>query len=132
VKDASDYLDHIRALILLENMVLHWQVVREEAQVQVGMLRHRLTLQNQQLLEIFERFIVVQNQVSVTRYSYHWQDEQGKLIKRWDNAPHHPTLPTHPHHLHEGSEEQILPNEQVTLLDVFAVIQQTFSRTERL
>lgn len=26
----------------------------------------------------------------------------GRLIKRWDNAPHHPELDTFPHHLHEG------------------------------
>ena len=37
-------------------------------------------------------------------YSYHWQDKRGKLIVRWDNAPHHRNLRTYPHHKHEGSK----------------------------
>ena len=31
-------------------------------------------------------------------YSYHWQDLQGNLIIRWDNAPHHKSLKTFPYH----------------------------------
>lgn len=34
-------------------------------------------------------------------YSYHWQDQSKKLIKRWDNAPHHKQIITYPHHVHE-------------------------------
>ncbi len=30
-------------------------------------------------------------------YSFHWQDEEGKLIARWDNAAHHPEIRTYPH-----------------------------------
>ncbi len=35
-------------------------------------------------------------------YSYHWQDSEGNLIVRWDNAPHHKNLRTYPHHKHKG------------------------------
>ncbi len=34
-------------------------------------------------------------------YSYHWQDKNGNLIVRWDNAPHHKQIKTYPHHKHE-------------------------------
>ncbi len=34
------------------------------------------------------------------RYSYHYQDASGDLIFRYDNAPHHPEVRTHPHHKH--------------------------------
>ena len=27
---------------------------------------------------------------------------------RFNNAPHYPAMPTHPHHLHAGTEENIL------------------------
>lgn len=30
------------------------------------------------------------------RYQYH--DEQGRLRFRYDNAPHHPQIASHPHH----------------------------------
>jgi hypothetical protein len=42
-------------------------------------------------------------------YKFHWQDSQGRLIKRWDNAPHHPEVEGFPHHLHDGSEENVIP-----------------------
>lgn len=27
-----------------------------------------------------------------SNYSYHWQDSQGKMLLRWDNAPYHPDV----------------------------------------
>ena len=49
-------------------------------------------------------------------YSYHWQDINNELITRWNNAPHHLKIKTHPHHKHvpdvtesyESSIEDIL------------------------
>ena len=35
-----------------------------------------------------------------TDYTYHYQDRQNNLIFRYDNAPHHPEVSTHPHHKH--------------------------------
>ena len=53
-------------------------------------------------------------------YSYHWQ-KGAKLIKRWDNAPHHKELPDFPHHVHEGGV--VLPGYAVNLTDVLAYIE---------
>ncbi len=39
-------------------------------------------------------------------YAYHWQDANGNLITRWDNAPHHPEIKTHPHHKHEPQTKE--------------------------
>ena len=36
-------------------------------------------------------------------YSFHWQDENDKLICRWDNSCHHRHLKTFPHHKHLGT-----------------------------
>ena len=38
------------------------------------------------------------------KYSFHWQDGQGSLRRRWDNAPHHPAFDNAPHHLHLADE----------------------------
>jgi hypothetical protein len=54
-------------------------------------------------------------------YAYHWQDEQYNLRVRWDNAPHHPHLITHPHHRHEGT--QIVSSKEITLQDVLKAIE---------
>jgi hypothetical protein len=33
-------------------------------------------------------------------YSYHWQNQHGELLLRWDNSPHHKHIKTFPHHKH--------------------------------
>ena len=33
-------------------------------------------------------------------YSYHYQDKEKVLIFRYDNAEHHPEIPSYPHHKH--------------------------------
>ena len=38
------------------------------------------------------------------KYAYHWQNREGQLRCRWDNAPHWPDVPTHPHHKHIMSD----------------------------
>jgi len=57
-----------------------------------------------------------------TKYSYHWQTHSGKLVCRWDNAPHHRTVPTFPHHKHKGNKEEVLPSKEVTLEQVLNII----------
>ena len=43
---------------------------------------------------------------------------QDLEISRWDNAPHHPAISTHPYHKHEG--ERIDPSIRVSIEDVLA------------
>ncbi len=40
-------------------------------------------------------------------YSYHYQNSQIELIFRYDNAEHHPEIPTFPHHKHLDKDEII-------------------------
>jgi hypothetical protein len=37
-----------------------------------------------------------------------WQARTGEMLLRWDNAPHHPEIPTHPDHRQEG--EEVVPS----------------------
>jgi hypothetical protein len=122
VKNAADYLGHVKALIALNRQVVHWKVVREEAQGDVGLLRYRLTLRDGGLLEMFERFQVVGGRLQVTKYSFHWQDIDGQLRKRWDNAAHHPEVLTHPHHVHDSTEANVLPHGPISAEEVLAII----------
>jgi len=122
VKDAADYLGHIKALIALDRQVVHWKVVREEAQGDVGLLCYRLTLRDGGLLEMFERFQVVGGRLQVTKYSFHWQDTDGQLCKRWDNVAHHPEVPTHLHHVHDSTEANVLPHGPISAEEVLTII----------
>jgi len=61
-------------------------------------------------LELFEYVTESGGQIRLAKYSFHWQDAQKQLVRRWDNAPHHPNLPNSPHHVHEenGQAREIL------------------------
>jgi len=122
VKDAGDYLTYIKALIVADPQVVRWTLVREEAQGNMGLLRYRLTIRDGGMLEMFERFQVVDGRVQVAKYSFHWQDSTGQLLKRWDNAAHHPEIKTSPHHFHDGAEETVLPHKSISAEEVLTLI----------
>ena len=69
---------------------------------------------------LFVRELITQSE---SKYSYHWQTKNGKLICRWDNAPHHPHLATSPHHKHEGAKQNVAPSQEITLETVLPVIE---------
>ena len=54
-------------------------------------------------------------------YSYHWQDQDGSLRIRWDNAPHHDGLRTFPHHKHSPQLEE---SKEMNLEDVMMEIRE--------
>lgn len=122
MKDAAAYLASIKARIVAHPQVMRWVIVREEAQSDVGLLRYRLTLRGGGLLEMFERFQVVRGRAQVTRYSFHWQDVAGQLLKRWDNAAHHPEIPTFPHHVHDGAEANVHCHGPISVEEVLTLI----------
>ncbi|MBN2090455.1 hypothetical protein JW964_12650 [candidate division KSB1 bacterium] len=67
--------------------------IEEEA---IEFLRLKVEFNDNSLLHIRESLAL-----GKSKYSYHWQKANGDLIIRWDNAPHHPEIKTHPFHLHD-------------------------------
>ncbi len=63
-------------------------------------LRIRIRFANGYLLEMNEAVIVENGQVSHLGYRYHFQDQDNRLVFRYDDAPHFPNLPSFPHHKH--------------------------------
>ena len=41
------------------------------------------------------------------KYAYQWQDKNGKLLIRWDNAGHWKNISTFPHHKHIERVENV-------------------------
>jgi hypothetical protein len=122
VKEADDYLAFVKALIIANSQVTGWKAIREEAQGDLGLFRYRVTFQDGSLLEMFERFQIVNGKPLVAKYRFHWQDAAGRLLKRWDNAGHHPQVSTHPHHVHDGSEENVNSYEPLSAEQVLEMI----------
>lgn len=79
------------------------QLVFNNLSNQQGTIRGQLRFFDGSILDFGEVVILQNRQIVKLRYSYHYQDESGELIFRYDNAPHYPKLPTHPHHKHVGT-----------------------------
>ena len=61
------------------------------------------------------------NDAKDRNYSYHWQDNAGELILRWDNSPHHRHLKTFPHHKHKKGS--VVESFEISLEEVLAYIE---------
>ncbi|MBI1878622.1 MAG: hypothetical protein HYR94_10415 [Chloroflexi bacterium] len=77
--------------------------VREIMPGQAGIIEGRLRFWDSSLLE-FTETLTEQGVVLIkTDYAYHYQDAMDTLIFRYDNAPHHAEIATHPHHKHAST-----------------------------
>jgi hypothetical protein len=52
--------------------------------------------------------------VARLKYRYHYEDPDGRLVFRYDNAPHHPEVETFPHHKHL-SDGRVVPSVEQSL-----------------
>ena len=71
-----------------------------------GVVEGRLRFWDGSLLRFAENIAMRGVSLVKLRYSYHYQDRDGKLRFRYDNVPHHPEIATHPHHKHVGASER--------------------------
>ena len=120
----SVYFDRVLLTALGSPKVKRVEQVRREhdATGRIGFMRYRLTLMNDDLLELTEHVEVQAGELVATKYRHHWQNQEGVLIKRWDNAPHYPQIVSFPHHLHDGSEANVMAHPPVDALQVLRLV----------
>lgn len=84
--------------------------VEEVLSDRLGAIAGRLRFHDGSLLE-FDETVIGRGVVLVkTDYAYHYQRADGTLVFRYDNAPHHPEVPTYPDHIHiEGRVDAAEP-----------------------
>jgi len=84
-------------------------------------LRVEIGLIDKSVLHVRETII----EENIRKYSYHWQNDRGKLIVRWDNAPDW-EVETFPHHKHIG--DGIESSYERTLEQVLKIISSDFEK----
>ncbi len=94
------YLDEIEQLLLNYSDIYIEEYKAVILTPERANLRLRVRFAFKYLLAISEVLVVVDNQITYIDYRYHFQDEQNKLIFRYDSTPHFPDLPSFPHHKH--------------------------------
>ncbi len=88
----NKYSDIIDSIISFE----FFEVTPDE-----GFIRGGILFIDGSKLRFFEYIVVsATGIVKKLKYRYHYEDPNGELIFRYDNAPHHRQLKTYPHHKH--------------------------------
>ena len=52
------------------------------------------------------------------------------MIKRWDNAKHHPEIKTFPFHMHPGEEKEVKESGAMELFDVLKILETGAEKTD--
>lgn len=99
-------------------IVSNYEVLEFQEDTESFLLKLKIEFKNKS--ELFARESINRK---LRKYSFHWRSENGQLIMRWDNAKHHKELSTFPHHRHEYSEENVLENIEVGLIDILKLIE---------
>jgi hypothetical protein len=116
------YLRQIDELLSASPMVSDVEILRRSIRdtefERVLNYRYRVMLADGGFVEMTERVLEARGVLEVTRFRHHWQDGNGRLIKRWDNAPHHPEVDTFPNHLHDRAEDRVVGHPAINGLEV--------------
>lgn len=123
----DQYLDRIQNILYSRQEIIieHLQIT-ETVPDQKGLVYARLRFWDNSLLEFTESLVEHGVMLTKSNYAYHYQDANNKLIFRYDNAPHHSEISTHPHHKHtRGKVEAAEPPH---LNDVLREIDQLLYR----
>jgi hypothetical protein len=93
--------------------------IDEQSDIEVFVEGH-LTLINSYTLHIAE-YVVLAPMLIRPNYRYHLQTASGLLVRRWDNAPHHRHIATHPDHCHHA-DGTIWPSQPMDLASVLVAM----------
>ena len=119
------YLNAIKTRLATSTVVVSTTIVAEYALTDYGYIRARLTLRNGDFLEVSEFFTVQEDDCITTEYRYQWMDATRQhLIQRWDNAAHFPDLPNAPYHVHVEQEDNVVPGQRLSILELIAWLEQ--------
>lgn len=116
----QSYFSQLKTALILSTAIESYQVTREIVKDLEGYLRIRASLIDGGQFDIFI-YVISNQEISIVKYSFHWQDKDKKLVMRWDNAPHHQELDNFPHHLH--LEDETKPSTEPYYMDILKIIE---------
>jgi hypothetical protein len=123
--EPNAYLVAIKSRLAASPAVDSIELVEEFGLPDRGYFCARLTLVNNDFLEVAEYFVAAEGGCQSVRYRYQWMDESKKVLKkRWDNVEHFPDLPGFPHHVHKGAESMVEPARPVSIVELVDLLEQ--------
>ena len=86
------YFEESILLLTVSPIVEHFKILSRREMESDGYLRVRAILTNEDHLAMSIYCQLAENTCYIIDYRFHWQDKNGKVIRRWDTARHHPEL----------------------------------------
>ena len=120
--NARAYYLSLQHAIHIAPHVLHSDVRFEEIDANECYVRGILTLTGGFELHIAE-YVVTEPVLARSKYRYHLQTSDGKLVSRWDNAPNHSAVSTFPDHRRDD-QGGVHPTPSMNVPDVLDVVLQ--------
>lgn len=102
----DDYFQQIEYDIIQYPYIAEYNISKEKRSLHIGIIEGRIFFIDASVL-CFLEFVNVKESIEKYKYSYNYQDKNGKTVFRYDMAPHHKKLQTFPHHKHLSSGEVI-------------------------
>jgi hypothetical protein len=118
--NAREYYLGLQDVIHAAPFVLRSDLRFEEIDTNECYIRGVLLLVGGFELHIAE-YVVTEPDVTRPKYRYHLQSSSNELVARWDNAPHHPSVLTFPHHYHDA-EGQVHSTRPVSIPEVLDAV----------
>jgi hypothetical protein len=115
--NSREYYATLQAAILAAPHIIQTDISFDEVSESECYIHGILTLNGNYELHIAE-YVVTAPEFKRLKYRFHLQSSENQMIARWDNAPHHPEIKTHPDHLHIG--EKIKANPPMDIAQVLA------------
>ena len=118
-----EYIEESILLLTISPIVEYFKVIKRRETESDGYLRVRAVITDESLLEISMYWQLAENAVRLLGYRFHWQNEKSKLVRRWDNAKHHPKIKTFPFHMHVGEDENVKESICMNLSEVLRILE---------
>jgi len=117
--NSREYYSQIEAVIKECPIVTRFSIDFDEIDVDVAYLKGKIELIDGSALYFIEYIEIQDNIANRLKYKYQWQSENGVLISRWDNVPHHKEIDTFPFHMHNDKGAHASQNMDLkTVIDV--------------
>ena len=119
----KDYFAEIQNLLqksaLIENVNIEYDIKSKD----IGIVQGTLEIIDGSTLQFVDLIKTKGDKITHLKYRFHLMDTNDQMVFRYDNAPHHPEIVTHPHHKHVKGESMPRQSEEVGLKDVLLEIE---------
>jgi len=120
----EEYFQDIERNIADSPYIFESHVIKDKRSLYIGIIEGEIRFIDESVLYFIE-FVNVKERQDKYTYSYHYQSRDGRLVFRYDMAPHHKEIETYPHHKHLNTERVVkspIPSLKEVLYEIEELI----------